>query len=91
MLGDHDAQRRPLTLAKLRTVLEAISNSVIANQGRSPSISNTAKIMRDNGVEYLPLETIATLVEAVLSSSHKDVLSAFSLKELEELMSRVPH
>ena len=91
MFGDYGAQRKPLTLAKLRTVLEAISNLVIANQGRSPSITETTKIMRDNGIEHLPFETIAILVEAVLSSSHKDVLSAFSLKELEDLMSRMPH
>ena len=91
MLGDHGAQRKPLTLAKLRTVLEAISNLVAANQGCAPSITETAKIMRDNEVEYLPFETTAVLVEAVLSSGHKDILSAFSLKELEDLMSRMPH
>jgi hypothetical protein len=70
------SRRAPSThasdIGKAANGVGAISKSIAANGGFSPDVSQTAKIMRDNGLEHLPFETIANLVEAVLSSVHKD-------------------
>jgi hypothetical protein len=80
-----------LTLAKLRTLLQSISDLRERGSSDLPNVAQIAKVVRDNGLGSLPLDTINTLVEAVATVAGEDVLSAISLKRLEDILSSISY
>jgi len=88
-LEKYYAAPMPLTLAKLRTALRAIGEMLSRHPGRSHSLSDVHIAIRDLGFEGIPFQTISILIEAVTPLAGKEVLQEFSLKQLENLLTRM--
>jgi hypothetical protein len=78
-----------LSLTKLRQVLERLALVAGHSQDSPPSAAAVAQVVQDLRIGDLPLDKINALVEAVTPLAGKDVLAAFTLKQLEELLSRI--
>lgn len=87
-LEAHYAAQSPLTLGKLRASLEAIAALCI---DREPDLSSLTRVVRELGLEHLPVSSIEALVDACSGHKPDDVAGYFTLKKLEELLVLVDH
>lgn len=85
-LEAHYMSPSPITLGKLRESIEAIS-ALCSNH--SPDLRDLSKLVRDLGLQHLPVSSIEALVEACSRQSPNDAAGSYTLKQLEELLGRI--
>jgi hypothetical protein len=82
-------QSTAMTLGQLATVLQRLGDAAAEHPNRGPALPEVAAIVRDMGLGALSFTAVANLVDAVTAVRDRDVLSALSLKQLEELLARI--
>jgi hypothetical protein len=78
-----------LTLGKLRAALEGLAQVSRGHPGRAPTVAELASVLLPLELGELSLQAVANIVEVVRPMEGEDVLAAFTLKQLEELLVRV--
>jgi len=71
-------------------LLEEFAKAIAQRRGADLSVGDARAILEALDLNTLPVAVVATLSDAVMAvGAEGDVLAAFSLKDLEELLSRV--
>lgn len=81
-------QKTELTLGKTRKALEKMAALVAASPQQAPQLAAIEAALAELGLESLPFHTVLTLLDTVRPERGGQVLSTFTLKDLEQTLSR---